>query len=829
MRTYNSRMRYADFPLGGIGTGTVTLNAAGQLKDFQWFNRPSLGEKVPYTFFAMHSEWGGNSDTRALEAYGNEDLYRGRGCHPKYTAGLPKFEKSEMAVRYPFATIDFQEEAFPIRVRLEAFNPFLPLRAADSGIPAAYLRYRVTNGSAENAEILIAGSMGNIHNWHTQDNFDNPFVSDRLRNEQRTEHGFSGVFMTGDAVPEDDLCYSNNALIAVDPCSEVRAEWYEGGWYDGITDFWNNLTKGILKAGHETAEGELSVGPRAVKVGSVGIRKTLASGESADFGFVMAWYVPNRVRGWFPEQNPGRTMRNYYATVYRDAWHAGCDLIRRFEELEAGSRLFADALYSSTLPEAMLDAVASNIAVLRSTTCWRAEDGTFLAWEGSHEQSGSCQGTCTHVWNYAQTVAFLFPELERTARINEFTYETNPDGKMTFRCQRRFGLPDWGMYPAADGQLGTIIRAWREWRLSGDREYLDTVYPHVLRAFDFALKEFDPDGDGVPEARQHNTYDIEFYGPNPLSAVMLLGAAKAVIALAKERGDTERVKETEGLFQKAQENFDRICWQGEYYVQRLNEIDRCPYQFGTGCLSDMLFGQTLAYVSGLGRLLPEERLRSAAEAIFRYNFRDGRERRPCLQRLYVEQDEKGLVLCSWPNGGVPRFPFVYSDEVWTGIEYQVATLLIWEGLTGEAEELVRAVRERFDGIRRAPFNEMECGFYYTRAMASWGLLIAYSGFDCNAAKGYLHFRPRTGEGTFFWSMGDAWGTAAFRGPKAEIRILQGSLKLNELSLPVPADRAELNGREVPFGAEGSSMIFDGIPLESGDVLVLEQTKREKAQ
>ena len=157
-----------------------------------------------------------------------------------------------------------------------------------------------------------------------------------------------------------------------------------------------------------------------------------------------------------------------------------------------------------------------------------------MAWEGCHEHWGSCHGTCMHVWNYAQTVASLFPELEKSSRLNEFLVETDEDGKMTFRNQRKFGYERWEMYPAVDGQFGTIIRAWREWTLTGDREYLKAVYPKVLSAFDFGMKTWDQNGDGVPDAQQHNTYDIEFYGPNPLSAVMELGAIRAVRNMAEE-------------------------------------------------------------------------------------------------------------------------------------------------------------------------------------------------------------------------------------------------------------------------------------------------------
>jgi hypothetical protein len=151
-------------------------------------------------------------------------------------------------------------------------------------------------------------------------------------------------------------------------------------------------------------------------------------------------------------------------------------------------------------------------------------------------------------------------------------------------------------------------------------------------------------------------------------------------------------------------------------------------------------------------------------AIFRHNFkRDFRDHVNC-QRTYVLNDEAGLVLCSWPDGGEPDFPFPYSDEVWTGIEYQVAAHLIYEGWLPEALEIVRAVWERHDGVRRNPWDEVECGHHYARSMSSWAVLLALSGVHCDLGRSELRFAPvldaSTVQDTFttFWSCGRGWGT-----------------------------------------------------------------------
>lgn len=820
MKRYHHQMRYASFPLGGIGTGTISLHASGHFHGFQLFNRPSQKAKIPYSFFCMHTRWGDQQDARVVEAE-PFDFYEHSGIAPMETSGLPRFPSSNMTVCYPFARIDFQDPSFPFKVKMEAFTPFIPTQADDSGIPASVFFFDLTNNTGVEAEVLLASSMWNIHGYHGEDGYRNVFVPQKCWNEAKREEGVSGLFMTGNEFSPDDLLFSNNAILTPESAAEICEMWNRRGWFDGLMEFWTDFEKGILKK--KSNEQTPSEKQTAGFVGTVGVRKKIQPGQTVRFTFVWSWYVPNRNKGWFPEDNPGEVIKNYYATRYSNAWHAGKDVLLRLYELEDGSRRFAASLRATTLPESMRNAIESNIAILRSTTCWRDTDGTLIAWEGSLENEGSCFGTCTHVWNYAQTAAYLFPSLEQSARLNEFLIETESDGKMAYRARRRFGLPAPDLLPAIDGQLGTIMRAWREWKLGGDRTYLRLIYPSVIKAFDFCMREWDRNGDGVPEGVQHNTYDIEFYNENPLSAVLALGAMQAVKALAMDMQDTQRAERMNTLFQRAQQNFEKCCWNGAYYRQNLMDPDEHPHQFGNGCLSDQLLGQTFAYLYGLGPLLPEEHLKRTARSIYQANFLDGSHRGACLQRLYVARDEKGLVLCTWPANDRPQFPFVYSGEVWTGVEYQVATLFIYLGMQKEAMEMIDSVRKRFDGVRRNPWNENECGFYYVRAMASWGLLIAFSGFDCHVEKQMLHFAPKQDEGRLFWSMGTAWGVYTFHHRKTKLRLQYGSCHLKRLELPLASRVYEvrINQEKVAFSKDPESVNFEhSLFLKKDDELIL---------
>lgn len=737
--SFSAKDRHTVFPVGGIGTGTVGVDACGRLCEFEIFNRPLRDNKLPYSFFALHCEGEGVSDTRVLEAEGAPDFDLARGYHPQEVRGLPRMADSRMDVRYPFCDVAFIDGSLPLSVRLTAFNPLVPLNVSDSGIPAVLLRYRVKNVSGVPLDTLVCGSMPNFYGFQGFDCFDNYRTVPGAYNRAVREQGHCGIRMLGEGEPAGSLREAQGALMTPEADAELLPAWYKGGWQDGITAFWKALCRGKLPDGERGDEARQSrIGPEGLTVGSVGVRKQLAPGQEADFVFVFSWYVPNRIYGWFAGDAKGRTMRNAYAARFSDAWQAGAYLLDHLPRLEADSRSFAEALYTSTLPASVIQSAAYTLSVLRSNTCFLTEDGAFYGWEGCHEQEGSCHGTCTHVWNYAQTVAFLFPALERSARANEFLNETDAEGKMCFRTQQGFGMPPFDMPAAADGQLGTLVRLWREYQLSGDKAFLAGLYPAAQRALAYARRTWDADGDGLLEGTQHNTYDIEFTGVNPLSGVMYLAALKVMAAMADALGRGDDRAAYEEAFRQSTAALDERCFNGEWYVQR-TQPDPPPYQFGEGCLSDQLFGQTLAFLTGLGDLLPREHLRQAAAAIVRYNYSDGSSPRRCLQRSFVAPDEAGLRLCSWPRGGEPALPFVYSDEVWTGVEYQVATTLVYLGMTDEAETLVNAVRARFDGCRRNPFDEMECGYHYARSMAAWGLIPAYAGMTLT---GGTRFAPR---------------------------------------------------------------------------------------
>jgi uncharacterized protein (DUF608 family) len=791
----------AAFPLGGIGTGTVSIGARGELRDWEIRNRPAKGSTNPGSFFAISVQpEGGERITRVLESRHTDrrDLWHGGGA---LLEGLPRLRSSQLRGEYPLVAVEFEDDKLPVEVVLEAFTPLIPLESVDSGIPAAVFRYRVTNPGTVAVSVTVAGSL--THLAGCEPNAEDPIGTyESLQTVVvRQEDGVHGLDFGVD-LPDDDLRFGTMSLLTRAGDVVAMPEWPAGRaesfWHSLRTDgrlaaheqgdtggaIWSELPEWLEESGFEVSEDLLA--PKR-RTGSLGIVHDIPPGESRNFEFVLAWHFPTRVNGWdgdflfaskgvHPELG---TTRNFYATRWADAWAAGSYLLRDLDRLEASTRAFHDSLYATTADAAVLDAVSATIVALRSTSCFRVADGTFFGWEGSGLHTGSCGGTCTHVWSYAQSVAWLFPDLERSSRRVEFLTETDADGRQYFRAHRYFGGTPFGWPPAVDGQLGTVVRLHREWRFSGDDGFLRELWPAAVRSLDYALREWDTDGDGALDALMHNTYDIEFDGVEPLSNVLLLAALRAATRMAAGLGDAESEARYATAFSRAAARTDELLYNGEYYQQRVEDVNARPNQYGSGVLSDQLLGQFEAHVNGLGHLLPAYHIRNAMSAVFRHNFRPDLSTHESLARSYAQDDEGGLLLCTWPGGGRPRKPFFYSDEVWTGIEYHVAAGLIYEGLVEEGLTVVRAARARHTGLYRSPWNDIEAGNHYVRSMSAWGLLLALSGVQYDAPGRTLSFDP-VADGTYFFTTGTGWGRATIAGTRIELALDHGTLDVDHL-------------------------------------------------
>jgi uncharacterized protein (DUF608 family) len=608
-----------------------------------------------------------------------------------------------------------------------------------------------------------------------------------------------------------------------------RLAWEQGAWWDEFQKWWDEFQeKGRFQgsSAEPTKDG-------ATDYATLALHFPLKPGETRKVPFVLAWHFPNTENYWNREkEHHGKPLKNHYGTRWPSAWEPGAYALANLASLEERSRRYRDTLFQSTLPPAVIDAVSSQASIIRTNTVMVLEGKRTLAFEGCGDNDGCCPMNCTHVYNYEQSMAHLYPEVERSMRETDFLVNMRQNGSMGFRTAVPLKSGGTVPFPAADGQMGCVMKVYREWSLGAGDDWLRKLWPEVKRALEFAWVKWDADRDGVMEGEQHNTYDIEFYGPNTMMGTLYLGALAAAARMAKHLGERETAERYESLRQQGETKLDQMLWNGEYYVQRIDEKAEKAnkYQYGEGCLSDQLLGQWFAEVVDLGKMLPAGHVRSALAAIFRHNFRQDFSEFPNTQRLYAMNDERGLLLCSWPRGHRPALPFVYSDEVWTGIEYQVAAHLIYEDMIKEGLAIVDAVRDRYDGIRRNPWNEVECGHHYARAMSSWSLLTALAGFSYSAPEQSLRFRPRVSPDDFrcLFSTGTAWGSYSQKRVQqkldAQIMIEGGRLELARIRLPYPGPSPKVTASVAASAQseDGEAVIRPRslLKLEKGDRLSL---------
>jgi non-lysosomal glucosylceramidase len=821
-RTYSGRqLAMIAFPLGGIGTGSISLGGRGQLRDWEIFNRPDKGRSPKYAFPSIWAKRGNSKPVaRVLEARLMPPYAGSSGLGSDNAPGLSRLAGATFTGEFPLAHIAFQDANFPVQVTLEAFSPFIPLDPDASGLPIAIMRYRVHNPGPGAAQVSIAFSI------------DSPVGGDGRINEFRIAGAgasLQGLYMSNPQLKETDPLLGSLALCVIEPgdggVSYLRG-WPAAKWWASPMLFWDDFI----------ADGQL--GPEAEKqtvTGALCLQREIAAGAEASYTFMLAWHFPNRTPAWSgwtaPKGHEHDIIGNYYCTRFDDAWGAAQYAARELPESERRTRQFVDAMRRSTLPAALRDAAMSNLSTLVTQTCFRTADGEFHGFEGCDDQRGCCFGNCTHVWNYETSTQFVFPSLARSLRKAAFGFSQDDQGGMRFRQMLPDGLDRFG-YAAADGQMGQIIKAYLDWKLCGDTEWLRGLWPNIQRGMSFAWIPggWDPRRNGVLEGVQHNTYDVEFYGPNPLGTVYYLGALRAAEEMALALGDTAAAGNYHALFAKGSAWTDQNLFNGDYYIQKVRGIPKSQiapatvgdmgadnpeqpeFQLGDGCLADQLIGQYLADVAGLGPLLDAAHIRKTLESIHKYNYRAQLYEHDSVQRVYALNDEAALLVCDYTKGGRPKIPFPYFQEAWTGIEYLVATQFIHAGMLKEGLESIENVRRRYDGERRNPWDEPECGHHYARAMSAWSSVIAFSGFDYHGAGKSLSILPKTTEVSSFFSTGLGWGTFSIARERLELTVTEGTLPLKSIRLPQPAARK-------------TSIALDGQPCahhRDGDALILEE-------
>lgn len=795
-------------PVGGIGTGTISVGGNGQLRDVEIMNKPgkgffgSVSSKQAPCFMVFTQDGSGKKLSKALIGPVSPQDFAGHSGSVVPNHGLPRFDSATFDAAYPFATVNLSDRKMPISARVRVFNPFIPADAENSGIPIAVLRYEIRNKTDQPIEAAVAGTLDNFIGMDGYDLEFNgfnreiePIGAKKNRNTYRKTSELAGIFMSSDSVDKNSRNWGTMALITTEQNKgytiSYRQEFNPKGWNANVSDMWNDFADdGIYK---DTSYPEKVNSPR----GGLAVKFQLAAGETKEIEFLLTWHFPNRM-DWFDQVVIG----NYYTTKYADAWDVAEKTASRLKPLEKKTLDFVNLFLGSDYPEVFKEAALFNTSTLRSQTTFRTPDGNFFGWEGSFNTTGSCWGNCSHVWNYELASPFLFGELAKSMRNIEFQYGLRDDipGLLGFRVRLPLKKNNTTKLAAADGQMGTIMKAYREWQLSGDDNFLRANWPAIKQALSFAWIPggWDADKDGVMEGCQHNTMDIEYYGPNPEIEFWYLGALKAAAAMAAHLKDSEFEKTCLRLYQNGSKWTDANLFNGEFYIQKIQPIpDRNKiatgllssmgstdlinpdFQIGEGCLVDQLVGQNMAHVCGLGYLAKPENIKKTLGSIRKYNTVASFGDHFNNMRSYALGNESGLKLIAYPDiTKTPAIPVSYAAEVWSGLEYAAASGMIYEGMTDDAIAVINDVRNRYNGNNRNPFNEEECGNHYVRAMASWGAILAFSEFRYSAVEGKFSITSKPGN--YFWSNGYSWGNAEVGTQNIKINVQHGTLNIKSV-------------------------------------------------
>ena len=809
LRTYDGdHLHRISLPLGGIGTGTISLGGRGEIRDhYQVMNEPAAGiidkgnrsNKPP--FFLVHAESAdrATSFTRMLAGplYPHEK-FQPNGC-PVPHHGLPRFAQASFAAAYPFGEATLRDQSLPLRVKVRGFNPLVPCDTAASSLPVAAISYEVENTSSVPLAVSVCGALNNFigrdpHLFSRRGTFgESPPGAKGNVNEFRESvtAGVRGIVFRSEGVRADMPAWGTFVLGTEDRDVSYRLATRNTGWndYTTVLQLWEDFD----------ADGQLSPDPSdgggiPDPLGALAVRKTIAPGGQAAFTFFFTWSFPNR-RAW-----SSRIEGNHYCREFPDAWTALEKIVPQIPSLEQRTRAFVSAFIDSPLPDCVKEAALFNLSVLRSQTVFRLPDGHLMGWEGVMERDGSCYGSCTHVWNFEQALPFLFANLAQSMRDVEFACATRDDGHMAFRAKLPLSKAADGdialngerISTAADGQMGSIIKAWREWRFSGDKAFLARLWPRIRAALAYAWIPggWDADRDGVMEGRQDNTWDIPYYGPNPEVGFWYLGALKAAADMAEAMGDAAFAAECRRLFASGSRFMDERLFNGKFYEQIVHDPQTRrplaegtplpPFQMGKACLSTQMAGQYVADTCGLGDLADRTHERQAMETVWRRNFRTDFTGWFTNARSFVFPGDAGLLNATWSAGERPQIPMPCFAEAWTGFEYTAAGLMAKLGMTNQAVRLVSSIRARFDGASRNPFDEPECGSHYARSLASWGLVPIMSGFKWDGVARRMSFTSAPGR--WFWSNGKAWGTCDISSGACRLRVAEGSLDLASLTL-----------------------------------------------
>jgi uncharacterized protein (DUF608 family) len=764
-------------PVGGINTGTVYLGGDGRLWLWDIFNSQQEGIDPKSVDWGTELHVGKKVRSRDGSAY----VQPARDIRPmeqgfafKIQVGKQTYLKKMIAddwdeivfeATYPMASIRYISKELPLEITANVYSPFIPLDEKSSGLPCTIYSFSIKNNSQMPVSVSILGWLENKVSIRSAGS------KDIRRNEVLAEGKLKTV--------QGSINLNGSLLQLQDPDFGTLGIASLGGDSKAITDLQFPITLASFAQQNEkftekTIDQQLIAAVRAVY--------QIKPGATIEAHFSIAWHFANLKLNQ-AIQDKGR----YYANWFSSASEVLTYVHQNFSSLSNTSKLWKNTWFDSSLPWWFLERTFSNISTLATTTAHRFRSGRFYAWEGV----GCCEGTCTHVWQYAQAVGRIFPGIERDTRQRiDLGLSLQPDGMIWYRGEVV-------KTAAIDGQAGTILRIYREHQMSVDKKFLNKNWDKIKLATEWVIRQ-DKNQDGMEDTPIENTLDAVWDGEIAWLVGLCIAAVKAAGAMAAEMKDSEFEKICNEYVIKGSRNMEEKLFNGEYFIHRPDEIKgREKLGSYNTCHIDQVYGQSWSHQVALGRIIDKEKTLKALQSLWKYNFTP--DVGPYIKertggRPYALAGEGGLVMNTNPKnetrpyGDNITWQLGYFHECMSGFEHQVASHMMAEGMTDEAMVITRMIHDRYHAAKRNPFNEIECSDHYARAMASYGTFITACGFEYHGPNGHMAFNPKLNPEKFKapFTSAAAWGCyEQERGSQklqASLLVQYGELSLNSFSL-----------------------------------------------
>jgi uncharacterized protein (DUF608 family) len=829
-------LKYIGMPVGGIGAGQVYLGGDGQLWYWDIFNYRRINPGGPGDKFYMNPMV---QDHRFNQGF----AVRIKGAITPIAKALLSggFRDIQFKGQYPIGNVFYREEGFPLEVKLQAFSPFIPTDYKASAFPTTVMQYTVKNTKDKAIEVELFGWLQNTANYFSANN------TGKHINTIQNNSGNIQLVCSSKGNKLDDLPdFGNMTLTLIGD---------ENSWATPAT--YNDIAYNLPEVkGRKEKEAKIDLGKKLT--GAIGKTIQLKPNEEKTVTFMLSWYYPNlhRPESGFHQLKNKKNLRYNYSSRFGSSAEVANYIVANKEYLFDTTKEWVATWYDSTLPVWFLDRTFVNTGTLATTSCYLLDDvtddpdneGRFYAMEGVYLG----HGTCTHVFHYEQALGRVFPNLARQLREQvDYGLSYRKDGVIGYRGEMsRMGHHDGRGY-AVDGHAGTILRAYREHTMSADATFLKNNWPKIKKSIEYMIvqdKEKTGKADGVLEGVQYNTLDRMWYGKIAWTSSLYNAVLKVGEALASEMGDEKFEKQCRKIAQMGYKRIPAELFNGEYFINILDPENPEPPNSNIGCHIDQVLGQSWAIQAGLPRVLPEKETQSALASIYKYSFQkdvgdylENAKIKPV--RFYALPGEAGTVMCSFPRGGEEKAPgkvkneweklvVGYFSECMTGFTYQAAGHMIAEGLVDEGMEIIKAIHDRYQPEKRNPYNEVEYGNHYTRAMSSYGAFVSASGFKYHGPKGEISFSPKIDPDNFksAFITAEGWGTfeQSISGDvqKNRLKVAFGKLLLNQYSIKLGKG---VKAKNVDIEMDGKVVAVDFAQQKETVIITLPQIVIEKNQ